>query len=82
MLDGRRRDRPLETEPPGPPGRISAFLTSHSNCAVMRLLQYKDLDLRRVKPAFAKVRGAIEARDFKSPDVKKLHIGGYWRAGR
>jgi len=46
----------------------------------MRLLQYKDLDLRRVKAAFAKVRGAIEAGDFKSPDVKKLHVGGYYRA--
>ena len=46
----------------------------------MRLLQYKDLDLRRVKPAFAKVRAAIEAGDFKSPDVKKLHIGSYYRA--
>lgn len=38
----------------------------------MRLLQYKDLDLKRVKPAFAKVRSAIEADDFRSPDVKKL----------
>ena len=46
----------------------------------MRLLQYKDLDLRRVKPAFAKLRAAIEAGDFKSPDVKKLHVGGYYRA--
>ena len=46
----------------------------------MRLLQYKDLDLKRVKPAFAKVRAAIEAVDFKSPDVKKLHTGGYYRA--
>ncbi|RZL89285.1 MAG: hypothetical protein EOP82_20295 [Variovorax sp.] len=46
----------------------------------MRLLQYKDLDLRRVKSAFAKVRAAIEADDFKSPDVKKLHTGGYYRA--
>jgi len=46
----------------------------------MRLLQYKDLDLRRVKPAFAKVRAAIEAGDFKSPDVKKLHVGNYYRA--
>ena len=41
----------------------------------MRLLQYQDLDLRRVKPAFAKVRAAIEADDFRSPDVKKLHAG-------
>jgi len=46
----------------------------------MRLLLYKDLDLKRVKPAFAKVRAAIEAGDFKSPDVKKLHTGGYYRA--
>lgn len=46
----------------------------------MRLLQYKDLGLRRVKPAFAKVRAAIEAGDFKSPDVKKLHVGNYCRA--
>ena len=46
----------------------------------MRLLQYKDLDLRRIKPAFAKVRAAIEAGDFKSPDVKKLHAGNYYRA--
>ena len=46
----------------------------------MRLLQYKDLDLKRVKPAFGKVRAAIEAGDFKSPDLKKLHTGGYYRA--
>lgn len=46
----------------------------------MRLLQYKGLDLHRVKPAFAKVRAAIEAGDFKSPDVKKLHVGTYYRA--
>ena len=46
----------------------------------MRLLQYKDLDLKRVKPAFAKVRAAIEAGDFRSPDVKKMHVGDYYRA--
>ena len=46
----------------------------------MRLLQYKGLDLRRVKPAFAKVRAAIEAGDFRSADVKKLHVGTYYRA--
>ena len=46
----------------------------------MRLLQYKDLDLRRVKTSFAKVRAAIESGDFKSPDVKKLHVGNYYRA--
>ncbi len=43
----------------------------------MRFLLYKDLDLRRVKPTFAKVRAAIEANGFKSPDVKKLHVANY-----
>jgi hypothetical protein len=46
----------------------------------MRLLQYKDLDLRRVRPAFRKVAAAIEAGDFRSADVKKLHAGAYYRA--
>jgi len=46
----------------------------------MRLLQYKDLDLRRVKPAFDKVKAAIEADDFRSADVKKLNAGPYYRA--
>ena len=46
----------------------------------MRLLLYKDLDTRRVKPAFAKVRAAIEAGDFRSADVKKMAPTGYWRA--
>ncbi len=46
----------------------------------MRLLLYKDLDIRRVKPAFAKVRAAIEAGDFRSADVKKLSPTRYWRA--
>lgn len=46
----------------------------------MRVLQYKDLDLRRVQAAFAKVKSAIEADDFRSADVKKLHVGGYYRA--
>lgn len=46
----------------------------------MRLLLYKDLDLRRVKPAFDKVKTAIEAGDFRSADVKKLHAGPYYRA--
>src|SRR5881628_1125358 len=61
-------------------GRMVARAASPSLRYSMRLLQYKDLDLRRVKPAFAKVRAAIEAGDFKSPDVKKLHIGSYYRA--
>ena len=46
----------------------------------MRLRQYKDLDLRRVKAAFAKVRATIEAGDFYGPDVKKRQTGGYFRA--
>ena len=45
----------------------------------MRLLQYKDLNIRRVKPAFEKVRAAIEADDFRSADVKKLNSGPYYR---
>ena len=52
----------------------------HPDCTLprtMRFLLYKDLDLRRVKPTFAKVRAAIEANDFKSPDVKKLHVANY-----
>ena len=46
----------------------------------MRLLLYKDLNLRRVRAAFDKVRAAIEGDDFRSADVKKLHVGGYYRA--
>ncbi len=46
----------------------------------MRLLLYKDLDIRRVKALFAKLRKAIEADDFRSADVKKLSPTPYWRA--
>jgi hypothetical protein len=46
----------------------------------MRVLQYKDLNLRRVKAAFEKVKAAIEAGDFRSADVKKLNAGPYYRA--
>ena len=46
----------------------------------MRLLLYKGLDLRRVKPAFDKVKTAIEADDFRTADVKKLNAGPYYRA--
>jgi len=38
----------------------------------MRLLQYKDLNLRRVKPAFDKVKAAIEAGDFQHPELRVL----------
>ncbi|MCF8167555.1 MAG: UvrD-helicase domain-containing protein [Rhodoferax sp.] len=44
------------------------------------MLIYKDLDTRKVKSAFAKVRAAIEANDFRSPDIKKLAPTHYWRA--
>ncbi|AGX88446.1 AAA family ATPase [Candidatus Symbiobacter mobilis] len=46
----------------------------------MRVLTYKDLDLRKVKAAFAKVRAYLEADDFRSADVKKLAPGKFWRA--
>lgn len=46
----------------------------------MRLLLYKDLDTRRVKAAFTKLRAAIEAGDFRSADVKKLAPTPYWHA--
>lgn len=46
----------------------------------MRVLLYKDLNIRRVKAAFAKVRAAIEADDFRCADVKKLAPTPYWRA--
>ena len=46
----------------------------------MRVLLYKDINTRRVKAAFAKVRAAIEADDFRSADIKKLAPSPYWRA--
>lgn len=46
----------------------------------MRVLLYKDLDLKRVKTAFQKVRAAIEAGDFRTPSIKKLHGTPFWRA--
>jgi hypothetical protein len=59
-------------------GNATRAATSYTS--TMRLLQYKDLDFRRLKPAFDKVRVAIEADDFRSADVKKLHVGSYYRA--
>lgn len=46
----------------------------------MRVLLYKDLNTRRVKAAFTKVRTFLEADDFRSADVKKLSPTPYWRA--
>ena len=36
----------------------------------MRLLEYENLDLSRVGTAYAKVKAAIEADDFRTADVK------------
>ena len=41
----------------------------------MRLLLYKGLNLRRVRPAFDKLKALIEVGDFRSADVKKLRVG-------
>ena len=46
----------------------------------MRFLTLQNLNTQRVKAAFAKVRAAIEADDFRSADVKKLSPTPYWRA--
>ncbi|GAC1524760.1 MAG: ankyrin repeat domain-containing protein [Ramlibacter sp.] len=46
----------------------------------MQVLQYKDLELDRVRASFEKVRQAIEADDLRTADVKKLHVGSYYRA--
>lgn len=46
----------------------------------MRFLAYRDLDASRVKKQLGKVREAIERDDFRTPDVKKLAQGHYYRA--
>ena len=46
----------------------------------MRFLTYRDLDSGRVKKQLKKVQEAIERDDFKTPDVKKLAQGTYYRA--
>lgn len=46
----------------------------------MRLLTYSDLEPGPLGRAFDKVRTAIERDDFRSADVKKLAIDGYYRA--
>ena len=67
LAAGGRREWPHPFRHPTTPSR-------------MRLLLYKGLDLGRVKPAFDKIRAAIEADDFRSADVKKLNAGPYYRA--
>ncbi len=46
----------------------------------MRFLTYRDLDASRVKKQLGKVRESIERDDFRTPDVKKLAQGNYYRA--
>lgn len=38
----------------------------------MKVLEYADLDVSRVRPAYAKVVEALERDDFRSAEVKKL----------
>ncbi|MFW8627966.1 hypothetical protein [Deinococcus sp. ME38] len=46
----------------------------------MRVLFYRDLDVSRVRRQLGKVQEAIERDDFRTPDVKKLAQGPYYRA--
>ena len=46
----------------------------------MRFMNYQGLDTSRVGKQVAKVRDAIERDDFRTPDVKKLAQGSYYRA--
>jgi hypothetical protein len=46
----------------------------------MRFLTYESLRAGDLDAAVDKVRAAIERDDFRSPDVKKLHVGPYYRA--
>jgi hypothetical protein len=46
----------------------------------MRLLEYSDLDVGRVRPQYEKVKRQIEADDLRSAEVTKLSHGGLFRA--
>jgi hypothetical protein len=46
----------------------------------MRILIYKDLDLRRHKAAVDRLCKAIAAEDWRAASIKKLSPGTYWRA--
>ncbi|KQR18743.1 AAA family ATPase [Deinococcus sp. Leaf326] len=46
----------------------------------MRFLTYRGLDASRVHRQLRRVQEAIERDDFKTPDVKKLAQGNYYRA--
>jgi len=45
----------------------------------VRCLTYADLDAGKLAPKVQKVLAAIERDDFRSPDVKKLAVGPYYR---
>ncbi|MGX9687038.1 AAA family ATPase [Deinococcus wulumuqiensis] len=46
----------------------------------MRFLTYHDLDIGKLGAKLKKVREAVERDDFKTPDIKKLAQGTYYRA--
>lgn len=46
----------------------------------MRFLTYEGLHPGDLSASVDRVRAAIERDDFRSPDVKKLGVGGYYRA--
>ena len=46
----------------------------------MRFLTYEGLDSAGLESLVEKVRAAVERDDFRSPDVKKLAAGPYYRA--
>ena len=46
----------------------------------MRFLTYRDLDAGKVKGKLKKVQEAVERDDFRTPDIKKLAQGPYYRA--
>src|SRR5512145_2521561 len=48
--------------------------------APMRFLTYAGLEPGNLERSFDKVRDAIERDDFRSADVKKLSVDGYYRA--
>ncbi len=58
----------------------SGNVTSGSYICIVRLVTYEGLDLTHHLPAFEKVRASIERDDLRSPDVKKLSPGPYYRA--
>ena len=46
----------------------------------MRFLRYRDLDIGKLGVKLRKVQDAVERDDFRTPDIKKLAQGNYYRA--